>query len=268
MKYLILLLLSVALLEAQSFDRATLFKEHGLTDDAKRELILLVTSKEADATKAKCYYLLGVIAFEESKAAQALDTWRQLVLKYPNSEEAKIVKDRIKELAQIVGESKRENVDNAIAQSYLRHADFWSRGKDRAFTIDSSWIDQVEASLKWYDRVIAEFPKSVAARVAYEEKFRTILGWEQPGRYGEKTGMKGAPEKYLPILIETFTAFEGDFPESGSLQSFRFQIAQEFWRKEDWPNTRKWLALVIDKSGGTDSFYRDLAERRLRKVEF
>jgi tetratricopeptide (TPR) repeat protein len=268
MKYLLLLLFSAISLDAQSYERAVLFKDFGLDDDAKRDLIQIVTSKADDATAAKSYYLLGVIAFEEKKVGRALDTWRLLVEKFPDSDEAKSVKDRIKELAQIVGETKRESIDNAVAESYLGSADFWSRGKEHVFNIDSSWIDQIEASLKWYDRVIEEFPKSVGARIAYEEKLRTILGWEEPGQDGAKYGMRESPEKYLPILLKTFASYETDFPESASLQAFRFQIAQEYWRQKDWPNTRKWLSEVIDKSNGSDTFYKDLAERRLKKVEY
>ena len=62
-----LFIISSHFLRAQSYERAVLFKEHRLTEDAKRELILIITSKSDDATKAKSYYLLGAIAFDESR---------------------------------------------------------------------------------------------------------------------------------------------------------------------------------------------------------
>jgi len=211
---------------------------------------------------------LGSIAFDENKVSVALDSWRELVKKYPNSTQAKTVKDRINELAEIVGESAKESVENAIALSYLRHGDFWSRGKDNKFTIDSSWIQNVESAIKWYDKVISEFPKSTASRIAYQEKLRTLLGWVDPGKYGEKHGVKSSADKYIPQLLETFASFEKDHPTASTLQAFRYQIAQAYWSKKDWAKTHEWLNLIVKESGEGDSFYKDLAERRLQKVEY
>ena len=171
---------------AASIDKAIMLNQYGLAKEAKAELIDIIFSKSDDSRKAHAYYLLGSIAFEENKIAVALDSWRELSKKYPNSEQAKTVNDRINELAEIVGESTKESIKNAVALSYLRHGDFWSRGKDDRFTIDSSWIPNVETAIKWYDKVISEFPKSVASRVAYQDNMRTLLGWEEPGRYGFK----------------------------------------------------------------------------------
>jgi len=261
-------LLTAPMSFAASIEKAGMLNQHGLTQEAKSELIDVVFSKSADSDKAQAYYLLGSIAFDENKISVALDSWRDLVKKYPNSTQAKTVKDRISELAEIVGESAKESVENAIALSYLRHGDFWSRGKDSKFTIDSSWIPNVETALKWYDKVVSEFPKSTASRIAYQDKLRTLLGWEDPGRYGDKHGVKSAFGKYMPQLLETFASFEKDHPTASTLQAFRYQIAQAYWSNKDWAKTREWLNLIIKKSGEGDSFYKDLAERRLQKVEY
>jgi tetratricopeptide (TPR) repeat protein len=265
--------MAVTLLTAQvsfaaSVEKAVMLNQHGLTQEAKSDLIDVVFSKSSDADKAQAYYLLGSIAFDENKVSVALDSWRELVKKYPNSTEAKTVKDRISELAEIVGESARESIENAIALSYLRHGDFWSRGKDIKFTIDSSWIPNVESAIKWYDRVISEFPKSTASRIAYQDKLRTLLGWEDPGRYGGKHGVKSSFSKYMPQLLETFASFERDHQTASTLQAFRYQIAQAYWSNKDWAKTREWLNLIIKESGEMDSFYKDLAERRLHKIEY
>ena len=167
-----------------------------------------------------------------------------------------------------VDESQVQRIENATAQSYLRHGDFWSRGKSAAFTIDSSWISSLEAAIKWYDKTIEEFPGTTAARLAYEKKMRTLLGWEEPGRYGSKHGIKEDPQKYIPLLVDAFQEYERDFPDAGSLQGFRYQIAQSYWRTKDWDNTRKWLNVIIEKSDGVDSLYSDLARRRLMRVEY
>jgi len=45
-------------------------------------------------------------------------------------------------------------------------------------------------------------------------------------------------------------------------------IAQLYWKARDWEKTREWLNIIIEKAGNGDSFYRDLAQRRLLKVEY
>jgi len=251
-----------------SFEKATMLNKHGLTKESKAELIDIIFSKAPDVEKAKSYYLLGAIAFEENKISVALEAWKDLVNNYPTSNEAKIVKDRIKELAEIVGDYEKETIKNAVAQSYLRHGDFWSRGKDYKFLIDSSWMQNVEAAVKWYDKVIQEFPNSSASRLAYEEKLRTLLGWKGSGKYGSSYGIEENFSKYMPQLINTFNAFEKEHPNASSLQAFRYQVGQSYWKNKDWAKTREWLDLIIEKAGGTESFYKDLAQRRLQKVEY
>ena len=249
-----------------SYPKASMLNEHGLSKEAKSELIDIVFSNAPEGEKAKAYYLLGSIAFDENKISVALDSWRKLVKEYPKTKEAGLVQTRIKELAEIVGEMGQESIDNAVAQSYIRHGDFWSSGKDVGFTIDSSWISHLEAATKWYDKVIKEFPASTAARIAYEAKMRTLLGWE--GRSGRQYGVKASLLLTMPELIETFNAFEKEYPNASSLQAFRFQIAQAYWRYKKWDETKKWLNLIIEKSGDGDSFYKDASQRRLQKVEY
>lgn len=292
---------------AASLEKAILLNEHGLTTDAKRELIDLIFEKRSKANdKAQAYYLLGNIAFGEDRIKAALNAWEHLVDKYPNSNEAGLVRDRITELSEIVIGSAKESLDNAVARSYLRHAEFWSEDKSDVFTIDSSWISNVDAAVKWYDKVITEFPKSEASRIAYKGKLKTLLGWKEPGRNGESYGIeasfyRGLPPnllssrekleaarakrkaeasftKYMPILLQSFEEFEKDHPDASTLQAFRYQIAQVYWKHQDYNSasrnfvlkypeeTKNWLNKVIDKAKGNDSFYRDLAERRFKKL--
>jgi TolA-binding protein len=251
-----------------SIERASLFKDHGLDSEAKAECIQILTSKKTAAEKATAYYLLGLIAFDQNRTRTAFETWTKLTKEFPDSKEAKEVANRNHELAQIVGENQRETLDNATAQSYLSSAEFWSNGKGSSFTIDSSWIPKVETAYKWYDKMIQEFPNTTAAKVAYEEKMRTTLGWTTSGEYREAFGIKKDSAKYTPILLSTFAEYEKAFPNSSSLQAFRYQIAQCYWGKGDWSTTREWLNTMVKKSEGEDSFYGDLARRRLEKVEY
>lgn len=251
-----------------SIKKAEMLIEHGLRSDAKNELVEIIHSDAEAEEKAEAYYLLGSIAFDERRLGTALRSWNSLVAEYPSSKHAALVKDKISELAEVVGETADEVINNVVAQSYLRHGDFWSEHKASAFTIDSSWIPNVESSIKWYDKVITEFPKSVAAKRAYEQKLRTLLGWEDPGRYGDTHGVQGHFDKYMPQLLVAFSSFEADFPGAGSLQAFRYQIAQAYWKNKDWKETREWLNRIISIAGDEEGFYKDLAERRLKNVEY
>lgn len=269
--YALLLLFSSTLsVYGASYEKAVMLKEHGLINESKAELIDVLFSKAPDSEKAKGYYLLGSIAFAERKISVALDSWRELIKKYPNTKEAELVRDRIKELAEMVGEIEKESIENAVAQSYIRNGDFWSKGKDNRFTIDSSWMPMVEAAIKWYDQVIKEFPGTTASRIAYEEKMRTLLGWKEVARDGDRYGLmdRSAYSKYMPQLIETFNNFEKEYPSASTLQAFRYQIAQVYWGAKNWAKTREWLNIVIEKAGQTESFYKDAAQRRLQKVEY
>ena len=278
-----------SLVLAASLEKAILLNEHGLTTDAKRELIDVIFHKGSKTDdKARAYYLLGNIAFGEDKIKVALNSWEILVDKYSDSEEAGLVRDRITQLSEIVIGSAKESLDNAVARSYLRHADFWSNDKSDIFIIDSSWISNVKASIKWYDRVITEFPKSKASRIAYEGKLKTLLGWKEPGRdgdaYGVEAGLQGTLldeitfSLYMPQLIQTFEEFEKDHPDASTLQAFRYQIAQAYWKhgvlsqnllsqnQKNLELAQEWLNRIINKAGENDSFYHDLAKRRLENL--
>ncbi len=254
--------------KAGSIEKAILFLENNLANDAKREFIQVITSNKSNDEKAKAYYQLGSLSFEENNIEGALNTWKELLAKYPNSPEAQQVKDNIEELTLIVGETSKESINNAIASSYIKNGDFWSKDKKTIFTIDSSWIPAVESSIRWYDKVINEYPKSIASKVAYKKKLRTILGWKDIGKYGSSYGIREDFKKYIPILLSTFKSFEEDHPSDSSLQAFRYQIAQSYWNNKKWNETRTWLNKIIEKSNEDDTFYKDLAQRRLKKVEY
>ena len=89
----------------------------------------------------------------------------------------------------------------------------------------------------------------------------------QEGREGAE-GVKGNYSRYMPQLLEAFAVFEMEQPEAGSLQAFRYQVAQAYWNNKDWKNTRAWLQAIVEKAGTSDSFYGALARERLRKVEY
>ncbi len=257
---------------AQSFPKAEMLLDHGLAQEAQKELIEIAyaTNPAISKDKPKALNLLASIALDKNNLSVAFKTWTKLIKEFPASPEAKTAGERIPLLKSILGKVQEESIDNATARVYLKSADFYSKNRDRIFTIDTSWIPPIEAATFWYNKVIAEFPNTTAARVAYEEKMRTLLGWKEPGQYGERHGAQSNANStlYFNELESTFREYEKAFPDASALQGFRFIIAQAFWSKKDWSSTRKWLNEIIAKDGGTNSFYKDLAERRLKKIEF
>lgn len=257
--------LAASTVQGASLDKADMLDKHGLLSDAKRELIDVYFGPDPKA-KAQALYLLGALEFRDNNVTAAMHAWRELATRFPKSEQAALVADRLKQLAEIVQDVSKSSAENAVAQSYISHGDFWSSKKRERFTIDSSWLPRVEMAIAWYDRVLKEFPRTTAARIAHEQKIRTLLGWED-GR-AEKEGVAGDFATYMPQLLASFTAFEADFPDAGSLQAFRFQIAQVFWKHRDWAGAKQWLSVIVEKAGTEPSFYRDLADRRLQRLEY
>jgi predicted Zn-dependent protease len=251
-----------------SVERAALLSQHGLTQEAKRDLIDVISGTDAKG-KPEAYYQLGTLAFREGSVSVALETWRTLSEKFPGSPQATLVKDRLGQLAEVAQEVSRSGADNAVAQSYLSHADFWSERRGEKYRIDTSWLPVVEMAVAWYDRVIKEFPKTTASRLAHERKVRTLLGWAEPGSYGSAYGAHGNMATYMPQVEAAFAAFEVEAPDaSATLQALRFQIAQRYWSSKKWPEARSWLNAMVQKAGEQESFYKDLAQRRLAKLEF
>lgn len=264
----VLLALPASIAFADRTDVPQKYYEHGLIEDAKREFIAITFDRKADdKEKAKSLSALGDIAFEENKIALALSTWRELIETYPESDEAKLVSERIDQLGQIVEETTGDTLDNAIARSYIRHGDFWSRGKEEKLTIDASWIPSDKVAIAWYDRVISEFPNTPAAILALKKKLYTLIGWEEPGKYGSKYGLKLRPTNIDPLL-QVFDELEAASPDDPDLQRFRYIIAQSYWVAKNFDPTREWLRKIIDADQGKGGFYRDLAEWRLKKVEY
>jgi hypothetical protein len=252
---------------AQSLDRAELFRTHGLISEAKKEYIEIVTGDDFyDEDKAAALSSLGDIAFSENKVALAVSTWNELITKYPASPQAEQIKTRLSQLADVVQSAEDQSVDNVVAESYISHGDWWSKNKEVVTTIDTSWIPKDQVALGWFDKVISEFPKTEAARVAYVKKFQVVLGWTDPGEYGETYGVKKSFN--VADLVSVFERFSSEFPNDENLQRFRYTIAQEYWSNRAFTETKEWLNKIVEADAGAGGFYADLAEWRLKKVEY
>jgi tetratricopeptide (TPR) repeat protein len=247
----------------QSLALARRLGDHGLSNEAKREFISVVQAATASAAdKAEALYQLGQLSFAEGRYKTALADWAELQQKFPASQQAKDLSDRLAQLREVVQNQSDESISNAVAASYLRNADFWSDAPDK-FTIDASWLPKVELAVTWYDRVIKEYPQSDVAGLAYGRKLRALLGWREATQYGSNYGTKASFAKYMPMVLSTFDEFAKSFPTDPSLQAFRFQIAQAYWTTSDVANTRLWLQRVVDEAKDQQTFYSELAKARL-----
>ena len=66
---------------------------------------------------------------------------------------------------------------------------------------------------------------------------RTLIGWQDSGRYGQSHGIESSFNRYMPILLETFQDFEREYPNAATIQAFRYQIAQAYWSEKNWAKT-------------------------------
>jgi tetratricopeptide (TPR) repeat protein len=226
----------------------------------------LVQSGIHPLEKSAAMYLLGRINFEENNFTSAVKIWQMLVEEFPQSYEGKLVDDRLSELLQILPGASTEYVDDIRASMYLKNGDHWIAGKGPGFYVDTAYINTIEAAVHWYDKTITEFPESAAARLAHEQKLKTLIGWKDADNFGMAYGAMGEFETYMPLVLEAFRAFEKAFPLAPSLQPLRYQIAQLYWSQKDFVNTDVWLKQVIENGSEEDSFYTDLATRRLHKL--
>ena len=288
-KILLVSLLSVtASCSDSSLKKAMLYDENGLVDKAKSELIEVISSSNSDHEIAQAYYLLGDIAYREDQLNSALKSWTHLVETYPNSEHAELVRGKVSKLSEATsdrkkkGQSQKEVVkvlDSHVAQTYLENGDFWTKDKG-TFSIDIDWLsteDRLIHSIKWYDKVIDEFPRSPASLTAYEKKMGSlivILPASIQIEQGEKLGFLDFGEvdiartdRWMPVLLQTFENFKRDHPDASTLQSFRYQIVQLYLTAKQFDQARIWLNSIVESSNGDDTFYSDLAQARLKNLK-
>jgi len=250
-----------------SVDKAIMLRKHLLLPQAKAELIEVIFGTATDAAKARAFYELGTIDFAEKNVGTALETWTQLVEKYPTSEQAGLVKDRIKELAEIVGEASKATAENAVAQSYISNADFWSEGKDQIFHIDPAGFR------------MSTPPPSGMTKQSLNTQGPSLLDSHTKASFARSSGGKSGPIWRIPWR-------EGEFRHLHASGSCYVRSVREgscgcrVASSVPVPNSSGILAasrlgedLRMAQSDNCqvgrerETFYKDLAQRRLVKVE-
>ena len=98
MKAAILLVLLVAHTTctfAGDLEKARLLYQSRLLEDAKRELVDIVTSDASTSENAAALHLLGTIAIDEKRYESAVQTWSDLIARYPGTKYAEEAKERL-----------------------------------------------------------------------------------------------------------------------------------------------------------------------------
>lgn len=80
---------------AASSEKARLLYDAMLFEDAKRELVAVVTSDAQPEEKAEALHLLGRIAVDEKRYDAALRFWSDLIAQFPETEDAEQVSEKI-----------------------------------------------------------------------------------------------------------------------------------------------------------------------------
>lgn len=275
-----------------SIDRARLLDEHGFSDEARLLLIEMtsgpftrITQTEEDL--ADGLHLLGEIALKGDNLAGAIVAWNSLVDGHPNSEQANSVKERIDELKFEFRKNLSDLESSLRAKSYFANADLWLRSTEvRSPPIDTSFIPSDEAAFDWFNQVIEDFPGTSHAELAYERmieyllgKAKIRLGYPLPGQYSAESrseylrrlaailnDARSAVKKGVTLAVPILEDFEESFPNSNKLQRLRYLIGQMYWLAGDLESARLWLGRVIHADLEENTFYRDLAFRRLENL--
>lgn len=267
----LILTLATSGASASTTEVATRYLEHNLNDRAKEVFIEIATSQDSEPSDiATAIYQLGSIALNENNVEIAIKEWETLLSDYPEQASAYDIAGKLKIMGDIYGKSAERSLQNAIAQSYIQNGDFYTSEKSETTTIDTSWIPLIEASVGWYDRVIEEFPNTEEAKQAYLKKFAAYVGWRARGQYDQDYGIYSDFQinQALKNMENLIVEYEQMFPSDNNLQRMRFTIAQAYWNKKDWAKTREWLNVIIDNDDGINGFWKDVAEWRLKKVEY
>ena len=295
LKQVLAVLVLAGVIEGASIEKAKMLNTHGLKDSAKQELIDVIYGASGAEAKADAYYYLGNIALTERKVTVAISTWNELVKKHPNSKRVVEVQQQIEVLRTGLSDTLDVVLENITAQLYLRNADFWLKNLSTTPQIDGSGLPLDEVGLKWLDKVIAEFPGTAEAEKAYKYKLFFLITKAKTLSDSKSNNEFLGKEPQYEIFIETeydknrraehrekaliagiklitvksnlrylFDEFEATFPESSLLQMFRFQIAQLYMKEKNFEAADQWLNTIIEVAGEGDSFYKQLAQYRLK----
>lgn len=251
-----------------ALDIANDYYRHDLNLIAKEKFLSIYHDPGSSVDeKAKALYIVGQIIFEEGDYSLALEDWELLITKFPDSEYAKQIAKIYSQISDIVTFDSSRNSITLVARAYLQNGDFWSNA-DREFTIDSSWMPSVEIAVKWYDKVLKEFPNTPSAEVAYRRKLFALLGSSNSDDNQKAFGLKENFKKYIPVVLQTFSGFEKDFPKSAYMQGLRYQIAQAYWTEGYTKSAKTWLKKIITCGDGKETFYTETAKARLKNLKF
>ena len=159
---------------------------------------------------------------------------------------------------------------------------FLTASETISWGIDTSWLSNEDMALHWYDKVIAEFPKTNAARTELMSENLRLL-WEAAevsgggfkaaafggGDYGDYGNKKAARNYMALMVISCFEDYMLDFPDGVICRNrMRFQQeGQSHWILNDNEKATLWLKKIVDSGQGDDDLYVYVAKQRMANLD-
>ena len=268
-------------------EKAVALNEHGHSGAARLELISLIYGPASRLTldsedRAAALHLLGEISLEDDELSGTLSAWGLLVKEYPDSQLAESVRDKIADVEADFHRQLSDLKSEAQATLHFAIAEAWLKAAGAETpSVDTSFISDEEAAIDWLSLTIEKFPGTSHAELAYERmvEYQLAVANKKALFYMElqstidELNLDVAPS---PLPAETsmlvrrsesiLVRFQSAFPESGKLQRLRYLIGQSNWLVGDMEKARYWLTKVIEEDRDVNTFYRDLAFRRLQNL--
>lgn len=265
-------------LAQHSLPKAEMYLKNGLPDDAKREAIGVIFSSRDKGEVAGAKLLLAQTAVEEGRLSNAVELWQDIINANSGSPAAASAQMLLSQVASLVGSTADQTVDNATAKQYFSSAEFWLKGLEYPYPVDTSWLPTESAAVYWLDKIIFEFPATPSAERAMYLKARAYLGAKGHGEAGvggfgvlgmiteirgsgKTTPREHALKDLMAKAKEALAQLEGAFPESRYLSILKFMIADTYWLTNNKESATPWLEQVINATR-TESLWSQLARLR------
>ncbi len=260
------------------FQLARFGPRHGFNEEARLELINLVYGPNSwlnqQGQRADALYLLGEISLEDDDLSGTIAVWDALIDEYPTSKLAIQVQEQIDGIRRDFNRRLVDLESSIEANRYLEIADEWLAAAEiPAPIIDISYIPGGEATFDWFNLIIERFPGTSHAELAYERMienrttaYRSVVNDFSTLSPESLIRMQAIASNGAQVSEEIFDDMQENFLDSDRLQRLRFLIGQAYWIGEDLEEAGNWFSKVIEEDSDANTYYRDLAFRRLQHL--
>ena len=180
--------------------------ENGVFDAAKVEFIKIIHLYAENEYQDDARYYLGEIAFKQGKISVALNQWKKLKKEYPQSSYLSDIALKIELASKLLAEQEEQTFKDIKVKKLFENARFFL-DKAPILTIDTSYLNDTDLAIEWYQRIVEKYPDSEhAARAVYNIMLLQALDMET-----------------------AYKELEKKFPESPWLKPAAFAIGQKYW---------------------------------------